>query len=171
MTLNYSKPHYTKADKIIEVLNDLSKINSDRVACYSNALEYPAIASTSLKEDFMQIIKDGRNYFQQLVQTIGQIDNHVKPDTIITGKIYRAWKDLKVTLSNTSQKTLIASFKYNEEIALHAYKAAINLNVVTNADIQQQIEEQEEALRTIYYRMLKYREVRNFSGSASIYFN
>ena len=86
------------------------------------------------------------------------------------GKIYRAWMDLKVAFSGNTQKAIIGSCQYNEEIALHAYTAALHVKTDMTDDVRQIIERQEAALRRVYDRIKKYRETRHAIDYRTLYF-
>ena len=169
MTLNY--PKAGKTEKTIEVLNDLLKINNDRIAGYQKALEQSTNIDISLREEFKKIISESIIYRQQLIQEIGQNNGDAKTGTTIFGKIYRAWMDLKVAFAGNTQKTILSSCLYNEEIALHVYKAALNVNADLSKEIREMIEEQEDALRKAHIQIKNYREARHIMDLSLLYFN
>ena len=68
---------------------------------------------------------------------------------MICGKIYSAWRELKVAFSGKTQKAIIAYSLYNELIALYAYEAALDKNIEMEKDTRQLIEKQESELRKI----------------------
>ncbi len=161
---------YQKRAKTIEVLNDLVRIHNDRIAAYTYALNQCADLEPGLCNTFGDIIADSRFYKEQLEQQIKQLHGDPQKGSTILGKIYRAWTVLKVTFPGSTQKAIIASCLYNEEIALHAYKAALSANIELGTDIKNLIERQEDALRKIYMRVNKYRESRFIADHRLTYF-
>ncbi len=169
MLLRY--PKVDKRDKTVEVLNDLLKINSDRIAGYQMALDQSKNIDPGIRAEFKKIVSDGIGYRQQLIDTIARLNGDAKTGTTFFGKIYRAWTDLKVTFSVSTQKSVIASCIYNEEIALQVYNAALNLNIAMSDDIKELIEAQEKELRATHSHIRKYREARQMTDFRLVYFN
>jgi uncharacterized protein (TIGR02284 family) len=152
--------NYHKNRKATETLNDLMRIQDDRINGYRQALDLFINIDNDLQEEFERFIADGAYYKQQLKQKLKALNGSAQTQVPIIGKIYRAWTDLRVACSGISRKTIIASCQYNEEIALHAYKAALNTNIDMPKDVRELIETQEADLRKIYDQIKKYREVR-----------
>jgi len=152
---------YQKSRKVIEVLNDLVSIQNDRIAGYQQALGRLINIDSDLHEEFENIILDSYQFRQELLQKLKELNGSSKTYTPILGKIYRAWMDLKITFSGNSQKAIIGWCHYNEEIALHAYKAALNISEEMPQAIRQLIEKQEVELKKIYDQVQTYREIRH----------
>jgi len=164
--------YYKKLGKELEVLSDLIKINNDRIAGYQLALDQTPDIDIDLQEVFKKIIADSKYFKQQLSQKLNETDGDTrKKATTILGKIYKAWMDLKVAFSYSTQKAIISSCMYNEEIALHAYKAALSTNTGIPAEIRQTIEEQANALSKVYYMLKKYHDVKVVMNHRLVYFN
>ncbi len=161
-----------KTRKIIEVLNDLVRIHDDRVSGYGDALKKLINIGTELHDDFDKIISDSISYKRQLLQKINELNGSTRTylASPFFGKIYRAWMDLKVAFSGNTQKAIIGSCKYNEEIALHAYRAALNVKTDMTEDVRQLIEAQECQLRKVYEKIKQYREARHVVDYRTLYF-
>lgn len=164
--------YYNKFEKEIEALNDLIKINNDRIADYQLALDQATYMDLGLKESFKQIITEGTNFRYELTLKMNELKGSGKKKTsTIIGKIYKAWTDLKVTFSYNTQKAIISSCLYNESVALHAYKAALSSNTSMPVEIRQRIEEQAKSLSSIYTMLKKHRDTRYFMNQNLVYFN
>jgi hypothetical protein len=96
------------------------------------------------------------------------MDEEVKGGALVIGKIYTAWTALKVAFSNNTQKAIVASCMYNEEIALHAYRSALSNNGIPN-DISQMISEHEKGLEENYNLLRCYRNTRQAAGYQLMY--
>ena len=111
--------------KVAEVLNDLIQINNDRVTGYERALKELKDGDTDLKGIFTGYIDQSRNLRNALgteVQTLG-----VKMDdsTTASGKIYRAWMDVKTLFTGNDRQTVLNNCEYGEDAAQKAYKEAL----------------------------------------------
>jgi uncharacterized protein (TIGR02284 family) len=112
--------------KVAEVLNDLIQINNDRITGYERALKELKDDDTDLKGLFAGYIDQSRNLRNALgteVQTLG-----VKMDdgTTSSGKIYRAWMDVKALFTGHDRQTVLDNCEYGEDAAQKAYKSALN---------------------------------------------
>ena len=137
-------------------MNDLVKINNDRIALYQKALEQANGIDSYLQEMFTNIIKEAECFRQQLMQKTQQ--SNTKKTTTLIGKIYTAWFDLKLSFKVDTQKTVISSYLYNEEVALQVYKAALGMYNDMGSEIFQLIEKQKNALRANYDNIKNFRE-------------
>ncbi len=153
--------------KSTEVLRDLVKINNDRIAGYQSTLNYPGNLSSTVKETFNHIIFDGIGYNHQLIKQIREIDGDTKNNGVIPGKIYRAWRDLMVNSNSNSKNAIISLCMFNEEIALHSYRAAISKESGLTDKTYMLLNEQKECLKMNYDLLKSYKE-RKYTLDASL---
>jgi len=111
--------------KLAEVLNDLIQINNDRVTGYEKALKELKSNDKDLREIFTGYIDQShslRNALGTEVQTLG-----VKMDdgTTTSGKIYRAWMEVKALFTGNDRQTILNNCEYGEDAAQKAYKEAL----------------------------------------------
>jgi len=162
---------YRKAEKATVVLNDLIKINNDRVICYQQAIDQSTNLDSDLKRLFKEIIAEGQKFKQELVDKIKQLEGNPKDGLTLSGMIHRAWVDLKVTFTGNTRNAMISFCEYNEEIARHAYKAALNVSAEMNKEVHELIETQIKALSRTNEAISKCHEARHFMDPGLIYFN
>ena len=158
-------------NKAIELLNDILSINNERINGYQKVLDQSASISTDLREEILKIISDGLTYREQLIEKIGALNNETAVGTSVRGKIFRAWADLKVAFALKTQKAIISSCRYNEEIVMHTYNAALIQDVEMSVDVRQLLEDQKMNLRRIHNRLRKYIETRFVEEQSLVYFN
>ena len=85
----------------IDILNDLILINNDRIAGYEKAMEELKSKDKTDHEDldltvlFEKMIDDSRNLRNALGKEVQVLGGEMPEGTLTTGKIYRAWMDLK----------------------------------------------------------------------------
>ena len=157
---------HPQASKTTQVLKDLIRINNDRIGGYQAALNQLTNLDSATKQMFSEIISEGTSYRVQLTQKVRQLDPDVRTNPNILGKIYMAWNDLKIALVNTSQRSVISSCLYNEEIALHAYRAALGKDSGISHEVIQLLSEQEAGLKKNYELLKCYREIRHMSHAS-----
>jgi len=113
--------------KSIEILTDLVKIHDDRISGYRQALSQLINVDSGLRNEIDKIISDGEYCKQQLLQKIKVLTGGAEIKSKIHGKIYNAWRDLKMIFSGITQKSIIDCSQYNEMIALYVDNTRIDV--------------------------------------------
>ena len=162
---------YRKAEKATVVLNDLIKINNDRILCYQQAMDQSTNLDNDLKRLFKEIISEGQKFKQELKDKIKELDGNPKDGLTLSGMVHRAWLDLKVTFTGSTRNAMISFCEYNEEITQHTYKAALNVSAEMNKEVYALIENQISALTHTYECINKCHEAHHFMDPGLIYFN
>jgi uncharacterized protein (TIGR02284 family) len=141
-----------------EVLNDLLKINNDRIEGYEKATE--EARDLDLKALFVSMADESRKNANQLSQIIYENggDPAIK-STTTAGKIYRVWMDLKATFTGKDRKGILSSCEYGEDAAQAAYKDAL-ANYDLPLDIREIILKQQAILKESHNVIKRYREMQ-----------
>ena len=84
-------------DNTVEVLNDLIEINNDRIAGYHRAIKETEGEDMDLKAIFNRMADESRQYIAELTQEVVKLGGQPETGTTNSGKIYRAWMDVKAT--------------------------------------------------------------------------
>ncbi len=145
-------------DALVEILNDLVTINNDRVAGYQRAINESNDLDVDMKATFEAMIRESEQYKQDLTAKIRQLGGQVATGSTASGKIYRAWMDLKATFTGSDRKQILASCEYGEDAAQKAYESALTSDAEMPADVRQLIAEQQQALRNSHDHIKKYRD-------------
>jgi len=132
--------------EIIEVLNDLIKINNDRIEGYDKAIENAKTIDIGLQTIFSKMKSESIKYIAELHNRILQLGGEPTDNTTVSGKLYRAWMDVKATFTGKDRKSLLDACEYGEDAAQKAYKDAIEEEGLP-ADIRDLISEQKRSLR------------------------
>jgi uncharacterized protein (TIGR02284 family) len=114
-----------------EVLNDLLKINNDRVEGYKKA------ADETKDEDLKNLFGDMEDESEKLASTLSQEINKLGADaktdsTTQSGKIYRAWMDVKATFNGKDRKGVLSACEFGEDAAQKAYRTALDEELPEN---------------------------------------
>ena len=111
---------------ITEVLNDLIRINNDRIAGFEKAFTEIDTRETDLQELFKGMANESRNHVTELHEQVDAIGGEPAKGTTIGGKIYRIWMDVTATFCGHDPKAILASCEFGENSALKAYQAALD---------------------------------------------
>lgn len=137
--------------KVTEVLNDLIRINLDRIAGYEKAAA--AIedeADASLRSLFNQLADESAGLRDELSQAVVAQGGEPAQDSTVSGKIYRAWMDVKEAFSGDDVKSTLEACEYGEDAAQKAYKEALKESKAFPDDIRMMIEDQKSLLKTAH---------------------
>lgn len=145
-------------DAVNEVMNDLLKINNDRIAGYERAINETKDLDVDLKAMFEGMIQESTEYKQELTGKIRQNGGAVESGTTNSGKIYRAWMDVKATFTGSNRKAILASCEFGEDAAQRAYDAALSGDVTLPEEVRKMITDQQQALNKSHDVIKKYRD-------------
>ena len=91
-------------NELVDVLNDLIKINNDRIEGYEKAaaesknidIEFPAI--------FNKMADESRKCVARLTGRVNELGGDSETGPTAMGKVYRAWMDVKATFSGKDRE-------------------------------------------------------------------
>ena len=133
-------------EKTVEVLNDLIQINNDRVAGYEKAIEELSPEDSDLKSLFVRMIGESHKHKLALATAVQGTGTELETGTTNSGKIYRAWMDVKAVFTGHDRKTILNNCEAGEDAAQKAYKSALEEEGLS-ADTRALITEQKAELR------------------------
>ena len=133
-------------ENAVEVLNDLVEINNDRIAGYERAIEETEMEDADLKTIFAQMATESRQYKQALTDLIVSLGATPERGTTASGKIYRAWMDVKATFTGNSRKSILENCEFGEDAAQKAYRSALEEEDLP-AQIRELLMRQQQALK------------------------
>jgi uncharacterized protein (TIGR02284 family) len=109
-----------------EILNDLIQINNDRINGYQNALKELKEEDADLKQLFIAMIDQSHTCKMELATEVAADGQDIETGTTNSGKIYRAWMDVKAVFTGHDRKTVLANCEFGEDAAQKAYKSALS---------------------------------------------
>jgi uncharacterized protein (TIGR02284 family) len=109
----------------IEVLNDLIQINNDRIVGYEKAIKETKPEDEDLKILFATMIAESHRNKIALATEVQTMGAEVENGTTTSGKIYRAWMDVKAVFTGHDRHTVLANCEAGEDAAKKAYRTAL----------------------------------------------
>jgi uncharacterized protein (TIGR02284 family) len=109
----------------IEVLNDLIQINNDRIEGYEKALKELKDEDADLKALFSSMISESHEIRLALGTEVNALGGDMESSTTTSGKIYRAWMDVKAVFTGYDRHTVLANCEAGEDAAQRAYRTAL----------------------------------------------
>lgn len=148
-------------DNLVEVLNDLIRINNDRIEGYQRANKEARDIDVDLRAIFTRMADESRQYAAELIQEVVRQGGEPAEGTTASGKIYRAWMDVKATFTGHDRESVLASCEFGEDAAQKAYNSALESDAEMSADIRQLITNQKASLKTSHDVIKKYRDMHD----------
>jgi uncharacterized protein (TIGR02284 family) len=148
----------TNNEKLVEALNDLIKINNDRIEGYEKAARETDDAD--LNAAFLKMADQSDTFKRELADQIADLGGEEATDTTVSGKIYRVWMDIKNTFTGGSRKSVLEVCEFGEDAAQKAYNEALNTDAEMSAELRQFILAQKADLKTSHDLIKEYRDLQ-----------
>lgn len=149
----------TNKEKELEVLKTLVEYNNDRVEGYQKASE--EIEHTDLRQLFNKFSAQSRTFSIELNSRIVQLGSVPVEGTTNSGKVYRAWMDVKAALTGKNRKAILGSCEFGEDVALKSYEEAMQ-EPGLSIETQKLVNEQARHIRSAHDEIKNLRDVSVF---------
>ncbi len=106
--------------KTVDALNRLVEINNDRIEGYETAAK--ATDEQDLKTLFGRFAQASHTSRRELASEISNLDGTPTEGTKNSGKLYRAWMDVKAALTGKDREAILNSCEFGEDQALQTYE-------------------------------------------------
>lgn len=132
-----------------DVLEDLIKINNDRIEGYEKAAKDLKPEDSDLKMIFLRAIDQSRKIKMVLGKEVQTLGEPIPSGTTGSGSIYRAWMEIKATFTGHTRHAVLASCEYGEDAAQKAYESALSSEHLPEY-LSTIVLEQKEELRVVH---------------------
>jgi len=106
----------------ISALNDLVKINYDRITGYEKAIE--GTEDDDLKALFPKYIEQSKKNIAELTEHLHVLGGEPATGTTLAGKFYHTWIDVKARFTKKDRHSILSDCEYGEDVANAAYRNA-----------------------------------------------
>jgi uncharacterized protein (TIGR02284 family) len=144
-------------DQTIGILNDLIKINNDRVEGYEKAIK-DAAGDPDLVATFSEYSNQSRHYSSELRRIVTSLGGEATENTTVSGKVYRIWMDLRSAISSSERSSALDLSEYGEDAAQKAYREALQDASDMPADILATITTQKAELKQAHDTIKRLRD-------------
>lgn len=148
-----------KNEKIISILNDLVRINHDRVEGYEKANEELKDSDADLRTLFSRYIGESRKCAEELTTEVTRLGGNPAEGTTNSGKIYRVWMDLKAAIAGKDRQTILENCEFGEDAAQKAYDMALNADIELEPTLRDLIVRQKAELKTGHDEVKRLRDM------------
>jgi uncharacterized protein (TIGR02284 family) len=131
------------------VVDDLIKINNDRIEGYEKALKDIKPEDTDLRMIFLKAIDQSRSIRMTLGHELQTLGEKIPLGTSGSGSIHRAWLEIKATFTGHNRHAILASCEFGEDAAQKAYESALSSEHLPEY-LSAIILEEKEQLRSVH---------------------
>jgi uncharacterized protein (TIGR02284 family) len=156
---NYKNNNMKTTTATAEVLNDLVQINNDRIEGYEKARQELKDGDADLKTLFLNMIAESQKYKLALATEVAALGEDIETGTTNSGKIYRAWMDVKAVFTGHDRKTVLNNCEFGEDAAQNGYKMALEEEELPS-NIRELISDQKASLRRSHDEIKRLRDAQ-----------
>ncbi len=151
-------------EKLTGLLNDLVRINNDRVVGYQKAIDELKPEDADLKALFERYTLESKQYLTELNHEVNLLGGTPADSTTNSGKVYRVWMDLKATLTGNGRKAVLDNCLFGEDAAQKAYDLALNSDTDLDPTLRELIVNQKAALRKSHDEVRRLRDLHKIGS-------
>ena len=141
----------------VDILNDLVKINNDRIQGYEKALKELKDEDADLKPLFLSFIEQSRRIKMTLGTELQVLGGDMEKGTTSSGSLYRTWMEVKATFTGHNRHSVLEACEYGEDAAQKAYETALKTEHVP-AHLVDTLMEEKENLRSAHNQIKALRD-------------
>lgn len=146
----------TNQKETIDSLNTLIQINNDRIQGYLTA--GAETNEADLKAVFADMMKTSQDCRRELVQEVSKLGGTPIEGTTVSGKIYRAWMDVKAALTSKDRKAILNSCEFGEDMALKTYEGEIDGDALSGVELLPLVKEQHSKIKAGHDKIKQLRD-------------
>ncbi|WP_104382847.1 PA2169 family four-helix-bundle protein [Sphingobacterium sp. HMA12] len=133
------------------IINDIIKINNDRIEGYKKAIELAnSHALNTVVPTFEKFIEQSKEFITELTPYVELEGKQPTDSTMLSGKLFRLWMGIKVNIIGDDEKSLLETCEQGEDAFKSAYQTALDegsdqLSQLVHSLINTQLGKQVEA--------------------------
>jgi uncharacterized protein (TIGR02284 family) len=113
-----------RKEDLNQVLNDLLKINNDRIEVYKKAIK--EVREFDIKRVFAELVDECKKFSVKLaLEILRRGGTPMVGSTTTAGKIYRFWYEIKESLLGTDRESILNACEFVDEAIQNAYRQAL----------------------------------------------
>jgi uncharacterized protein (TIGR02284 family) len=143
-------------EKVVTALNELVRINNDRIEGYQRASKETDDAD--LRMLFTEMAQQSQQYRDELASMVTSMGGDVAQGTTVSGKFYRVWMDVKAMLSSNDRKAALENCEFGEDVALESYETALESGINFPDNTRSSLRKQKEGIQRSHDKIKQMRD-------------
>lgn len=145
-------------EKTIDSIQDLIVINNDRFEGYKTAAS--ETKDSDLKMLFTEFSEQSNKFARELENLLPADAKSPKDSTLLSGKLYRVWMDIKSAITARDRKAILSSCEFGEDVALKAYNEVLDKKSDLDAQVVNVISSQRQKVQEGHDKVRKLRDLQ-----------
>jgi uncharacterized protein (TIGR02284 family) len=113
-----------------DIINDLIKINNDRIEGYKTALDLAhGLGLDPLPHMFANYIMQSERFIEELTPYVFVEGEQPTEETMLSGKLFRMWMSVKGAIVGNDRKSLLESCEKGEDAFKETYNNTLDEHV------------------------------------------
>ncbi len=109
-----------------EIINDIIKINNDRIEGYRKAIDLATSHGLDkLLPTFQKCIEQSTEFIAELTPYVELEGKEPTDSTMLSGKLFRVWMGIKVTITGDDERSLLETCEQGEDAFKSTYQTAL----------------------------------------------
>jgi uncharacterized protein (TIGR02284 family) len=148
-----------KKNETVDLLNDLIRINNDRIEGYEKAVKETKEEDSDLRNTFNRCVDESRRYKQELLDQVRRLGGEPASDTTQSGKIYRVWMNVKSSFTGQGRQSVLELCEAGEDAAKKAYEKALDQENNLPPDVRSLVQQEMDNIRSSHDAIKHYRDI------------
>lgn len=144
---------------VVDSLNNLIQINNDRIQGYLTAAK--ETEEPDLKNLFSELMQTSQENRRELTEEVTRLGGTPIEGTTVSGKVYRAWMDVKSALTSKDRKAILSSCEFGEDVAVKTYESELETDALTASNLAGKVRHQHSKIKSEHDRI---KQLRNASA-------
>lgn len=147
-----------KSKSIIELLNDLVRINIDRVAAYEKGAHAEKAVDPGVRNIFYKLAMESRSYISELHAEVLHLGGTPVGSSRIWGEIYQFWLELKADFIGKDTQSLLIASEFGEDAVQKTYQQVLDKWTDLPYNVLSLIKDQQLALKRAFDLVKRYHD-------------
>jgi len=147
-----------KSKKIIELLNDLVRINIDRVAGYEKGTHAEKGVDPGVRNIFYKLAMQSRSYINELHAEVLHLGGSPVGSGTNSGELYPFWQELRVDFGGKDTQSLLMASEAGETAVQKVYQFALDMGKDLPYNIMCLIRDQQIAMKRAFDLVKRYHD-------------
>jgi len=133
-------------EKSVALLNELIKVNNDRIAGFAHAATELGDSDYDLKINFKNFKEQSREYVHELSRAIDMMGGEPETGTTSGGDLYGLWLYIKPLFNRLNRENILEACERGEEAIKKAYNDVLTKEGYLSADLKQLVSKQRQGI-------------------------
>ncbi len=133
-------------------------IINDRFEGYKTAAS--ETKDSDLKMMFTEFSEQSNRFARELENMLPSDAKSPKDSTLLSGKLYRVWMDIKSAITAHDRKAILSSCEFGEDVALKAYREVLDKQNELDSQVISVVTQQKDKIQEGHDKVKRLRDLQ-----------